>query len=128
MNVNDLVKNIRSKLEEIKRALAELEGVLNMYTGGPEPPPDFLIPRIFVWFEIYKRGGIIDMSELRKIADKYYENGAQVIGGFFTGERPSLRRIGIRKDKAELQEWAVKEVEEYKEWIEENIEKYKVKS
>jgi len=124
VNVDELIRELQSKLDELSRVVAELRAVVERYAGGPEAPPSWMIPRIFVWYEIYLEGGIVDKDKFHEIGRKYgYKTRG--LGGFFTGSRPSLRYVGVKRDRVMLEEWAAKEVEKYREWIEKNIEHYR---
>ena len=113
---------IRQKVEELKQGILELERLLESLSGRVEPPEDWLIPRIFVWYEIYVRGGVVSREELHEIAGKYGYD-PRGLGGFFAGDEPSLRYI-MGRSKVVLQDWAVEYVERFKNWIEEHKDEY----
>ena len=115
---------LRKKLEEVKLKIAEIEAMIDEQVGGMEIPPDWMIPRIFVWYEIYKRGGIVKKEELHAIGKKYGYD-PRGLGGFFAGNEPSLRYVGTRKDTIVLEEWAIKEDEKYIKWIEKQLREEK---
>jgi len=118
------IQNLKEKINQMKQLLAELEAVTNaLIEGEPMKPDDSMIPRIFVWYEIYARGGIVTKEKFHEIGKKYGYD-PRGLGGFFSWDEPSIRYVGINKDQAALEEWAAKDVEKYKEWIEQNKEGY----
>jgi len=116
---------IREKLHKMKILLAEMEETLNTISGKDvSAPPENLIPRIFVWYEIYLKDGIVDHKEFLEIGEKYgYDRRG--LGGFFSWNNPSLKYVGIKNEKIALSKWAADYVETYKEWIEKNIDNYR---
>lgn len=118
------LREIEQKVLEIKRVVLELENMLSKLHGGVPSPPKWCIPRIFIWYEIYSRGGVVDRSELHQICKMYY-GSLKALGGFFTGKDSSLQYVGVNKDKVALKDWAIKEVEQYIEWIKKNRDSYK---
>ena len=123
MSIGDLLRELRPRVEALRRILLELEELLNRYSGGPRAPPSWEVPRIFVWYEVYVRGGIVSRDELHEIARRYgYDTRG--LGGFFTGDEPSLEYVGVNKDRVVLREWAQREVELYREWIEQHKREY----
>ena len=123
----EVLKNIKELLEQIERNIAEIRSKINTLLGeGPEKPPDWCIPRVFVWYGIYNKGGLVSRDEFHRIGEEYgYDHRG--LGGFFTGKEPSLRYVGVNKDTVALEDWAKDIVERYKDWIEQNKEKYKKK-
>jgi len=115
---------LKAKIEEVKehliKDLEELERIIVKFMGGAPQPPDWMIPRIFVWYEVYQKGGIVTREELHDIVRKYY-NDVRPLGAFFTGKEPSLRLVGINRDKVALEHWAAREVEKYKEWLDSRV-------
>ena len=122
-NKDELLKKIDEKIDDAIRILREIKALVSGRLGE-NTPPKWLIPRIFVWYEIYIRGGAIDRSELRKIG-RMYGYDPRGLGGFFAGDEPSLRYTGKEKDKIVLERWAEKYVEDYLDWIEKNIDDYR---
>jgi len=123
VDASKLAEELLPKLDELSRIVADIRMIVEKYMGGPEPPPDWMIPRIFVWYEIYVKDGIVSRDEFHRIGKKYgYDTRG--LGGFFTGDRPSLRYIGVNKDRVMLEDWAAKEVEKYMGWIKANMQYY----
>ena len=118
-----LLREIEEKVDEAIRILTEIKSLISG-VHGESVPPRWLIPRIFVWYEIYVRGGIVDRAELHKVG-RGYGYDPRSLGGFFVGENPSLRYTGREKNKVVLERWAEKYVEEYLSWIEKNIDTYR---
>jgi len=111
-------------LKEAKELLDKALTLLNearARLAGVEPdsfsftPPLHLVPRLRVWSDVTKRGGIVTEAELREIAAKagYDTRG---LGGFFTGKNPSL--VMVAGGRVALAAWASNEVERYKAWLE----------
>jgi len=125
--MSDLLDELRDAVKKLKSDVLELETLIEKHSGEPTPPPEWEVRRLLVWYEIYKRGGIVSSAELHEIAKKYrYEKGA--IGGFFRGKNPSLKYVGVNKDKVALNEWAIEEVKRYMEWLEKHEQDYEKKS
>jgi len=125
--VSDVLDELRDVVKKLKSDVLELESLIEKYSSGPTPPPKWEVRRLFVWYEIYKRGGIVSSAELHEIARKYgYRRGA--VGGFFTGKNPSLKYVGVNKDKVVLSEWAVEEVKRYMKWLEKHKQDYERRS
>ena len=122
----DVLKKIKEMIGDIRESLLEVERLIDRELGSDISPQEWEIPRIFIWYEIYKRGGIVDKGEFHRIG-KLYGYDPRGLGGFFAGDESSLVYVGVNKNKVVLEDWALKEVEKYKEWIEKNIDKYQVK-
>lgn len=124
MNDSDL-RRIKELLEQAALKITEAVNLINQRLGeAPIGPPEWLIQRVFVWNEIYERGGLVRKDEFYRIGREYGYN-TRGLGGFFTGKKPSLRYVGVNKDTIVLEDWAKAEVEKYREWIIQNKERYR---
>lgn len=123
VGMDELLQKIEKEVDEAIKILTRVKALISG-TRGEVTPPQWLIPRIFVWYEIYIRGGVVDRAELHKIG-RIYGYDPRGLGGFFVGDEPSLRYIGKDRNKIVLERSAEELVKEYLSWIEKNIDKYR---
>ena len=119
----EVLKEIRDIIKEIQEALLKIDRLISKELDSDLSPPEWEVPRIFIWYEIYKKDGIVDRDEFHRIG-RLYKYDPRGLGGFFVGKEPSLEYVGVNKNKVVLEDWAAEEVKKYKEWIEKNIDKY----
>ena len=115
MHPND-VRNLLQKVETIIADMDEVRRTLQSFLGEEtmETPPEWLRKRLIVWAAVHKRGDVIEYEEFKMITKKvgYDPRG---IGGFFTGDNPSIKWIG--ETKVGIDPWALDYIEKYREWL-----------
>lgn len=97
---------IRKALEALRKAQAELEAVL----GEENEQQSWWDTRCRVLVEVYKKNGVVTHSEWKEIGDRF-EYDRRGLGGFFTGNSPTMTQISGGRHA--LTERGRKDVEEY---------------